>query len=165
MKAFAIDAFDFCRLKERAEGEVAVAELGRLVQECADASGMLRWSLQGGADQFGHPRLELSVSGSVQLICQRCLKPFPYEMATQSVLILARDEDSADEIEELLADDAIDVIVGSARMDVLALVEDDALLAIPFAPKHAICPDQVVGAAPFSAEKPSPFSVLKDLKQ
>jgi len=165
VNAFVIDAFDFCRLKERAEGEVAVAELGRLESECADASGALRWSLQGGADQLGHPRLELAVSGAVQLICQRCLTPFSHTIAAQSVLVLARDEEDADKIEELLADDAIDVIVGSRRMDVMALVEDDALLAMPFAPRHEACPDQTGPDEVGEAVKPSPFSVLKGLKQ
>lgn len=165
MEAFVIDTFEFCRLKERAEGDVAVAELARLAQECADASGALHWSLQGGADQFGHARLELSVTGTVQLMCQRCLTPFAYRIATHSVLVLAPDEDGADAIEELLADDAIDVIVAPKRLDVMALVEDDALLALPFAPKHEICPDQVVVERLQSAQKPSPFAVLKDLKQ
>ncbi len=165
MKAFAIDAFDFCRLKERAEGEVAVAELARLVQECADQSGLLRWSLQGSTDQFGYPRLDLSVSGSVQLMCQRCLAPFRQDVATRSALVLAQDEAGADEIEESLADDAVDVIVGSRQMGVMALIEDEALLALPPAPRHDICPDAVAVERLEDAKKPSPFAVLKDLKR
>lgn len=165
MKAFAIDAFDFCRLKEHAEGEVAVAELARLVQECADQSGLLRWSLRGSSDQFGYPRLDLSVSGSVQLMCQRCLLPFQHDVATRSALVLAQDEAGADEIEELLADDAVDVIVGSRQMDVMALIEDEALLALPPAPRHDICPDAVAVERLEGVKKPSPFAVLKDLKR
>lgn len=165
MNALVIDAFDFCRLKQRAAGEVAVADLGRLVSECADASGMLRWSLQGGADQLGHPQLGLAVSGAVRLMCQRCLAPFSHTMATQSVLVLAHDEEDADKIEELLADDAIDVIVGSKRLDVMVLVEDDALLAMPFAPMHEACPDRPAQDEGGETAKPSPFSVLRGLKQ
>lgn len=164
MKAFAIDAFDFCRLEEHAEGEADVAELSRLRQECADASGTLRWTLQGGADQFGHPKLELFVSGSVRLLCQRCLTPFAYDIAAHSVLILAPDEDGADKIEELLADDSVDVIVGSRRMDVLEIVEDEALLALPAAPRHEVCPDSEAVESLKSLKKISPFSVLKNLK-
>jgi uncharacterized protein len=164
MKAFAIDAFDFCRLKEHAEGEVDVAELSRLLQECADASGALHWTLQGGADQAGHSQLELAVSGSVRLLCQRCLTPFGYDIAARSVLILAPDEESADKIEELLADDSVDVIVGSRRMDIIALVEDEALLALPAAARHDVCPDPETVNSLESLKKPSPFSVLKNLK-
>lgn len=165
MKALVIDAFEFCRLKERAEGEFSVAELGRLAAECVDPSGSVEWSLQGGADQYGHPRLLLSVKATLRLMCQRCLTPFPCRIETHSVLILAPDEASADAIEERLADDAVDVIVGSRQMDGAALVEDDALLAIPPAPKHEICPDGIAAGSARAAEKTSPFSVLKKLKQ
>lgn len=165
MKAFPIDAADFCRLKERVADEVAVAELGRLAQECADASGTLRWSLQGGIDSAGHDRLELSIAGTVQLICQRCLAPFAHRIASEAILILAPDEESADQIEQLLEDDAIDVIVGAKRLDVMALVEDEALLALPIAPKHEVCPDPAVAGRREGEPEPSPFSVLKNWKR
>lgn len=165
MNALVIDAFEFCRRKDSAEGDVAVARLDRLTQECVDASGTLHWSLRGGSDMLGHPQLALAVSGPVQLMCQRCLTPFRFSIATQSTLILALDEDSADEIEVLLNDDSVDVITGSVRMDVMALVEDDALLGLPFAPKHDICPDPASVERMASAKKPSPFSLLKELKR
>jgi len=165
MKALVIDAFEFCRLEERAEGRFQVAELGRLAGECVDDSGSIEWVLQGGADQYGHPRLRLAVGGTLRLMCQRCLTPFAYRIDTDSVLILAADEAGADAIEERLADDAVDVIVGSRQMDVAALVEDDALLAIPPAPKHEVCPDSIAATGVPAVEKPSPFSVLKHLKQ
>jgi uncharacterized protein len=44
MNAFVIDAFEFCRLKQQAQGEIPVAELGRLAQETVDRSGTIRWA-------------------------------------------------------------------------------------------------------------------------
>ncbi len=113
----------------------------------------------------GTAALALAVSGSVQLRCQRCLTPFAFDIAAESVLILAKDDASADEIDALLADDAIDVIVGSRAMDIIELITDEALLAMPLAPKHAICPDQATLDGLKNAEKDSPFTVLKNLKQ
>lgn len=165
MEAFVIDAFEFCRLKERREGEVAVADLPRLAAESVDKAGTVRWSLQGGNDKQGHPQLELAISGSVQLMCQRCLTPFAFQIQSESVLILAPDEGSADEIDALVADESVEVIVGSRNFDVAQLLEDEALLAIPLSPKHETCPDQLVMEAGKEAEKLSPFSVLKNLKQ
>lgn len=165
MNALVIDAFEFCRRKDSAKGETTVAQLGRLTQECVDASGTLNWSLQGGSDKLGHPQLTLMVSGPIQLLCQRCLTPFQFSLATESILILAQDEDSADEIEILLNDDSVDVITGSVKMDVMALVEDDALLGLPFAPRHEICPDPATVERMDSAKRPSPFSLLKELKR
>jgi uncharacterized protein len=164
MNAFVIDAFQFSRNKERREGEFAVADFARLVEELAEPSGTIRWILQGGSDTLGHPQLTLSVSATVRLMCQRCLSAFPFDVASESVLVLAKDDTVADEIEAMLADDSIDVIVGSKALNVLELIEDEVLLAIPLSPKHAVCPDQIgqdVEAAA-SAKRASPFEVLKN---
>lgn len=165
MSAFVIDAFEFSRLKEQAEGELAVADMARLAGETADRSGALKWSLSGGTDKLGHPQLKLFVSGQVNLVCQRCLTAMPFEVSSESALVLAKDEESADAIDEVLNDESIDVIVGEAELNVSYLVEDEALLALPVAPKHDVCPVQESGAAPAATEKVSPFSVLKNLKQ
>lgn len=165
MNAFVIDAFEFCRLKERREGTVAVADLPRLAKESADQSGAVSWSLQGGSSRQGHPQLTLVVSGAVRLMCQRCLTPFEFAIASESTLVLAPDEGSADEIDAQLADDAVEVIVGSRSFDIMQVVEDEALLTIPLSPKHEVCPDQLAASAAKDVEKTSPFAVLKNLKQ
>jgi uncharacterized protein len=164
MNAFVVDAFQFSRLKERREGELAVADFARLTEELAEPSGTIHWILQGGVDAVGHPQLTLSVTATVRLMCQRCLSAFAFDVASESMLVLAKDDAAADEIEATLADDSIDVIVGSKTMNVLELIEDEMLLAIPLSPKHAVCADQVgqdaVAAA--SAKRASPFEVLKN---
>lgn len=168
MSAFVIDAFEFSRLKGQAEGELAVADMARLAGETVDRAGTIKWSLSGGADKLGHPQLKLSVSGQVNLVCQRCLTAMPFEVSSESVLVLAKDEESADAIEEVLDDESVDVIVGEAEFNVAYLVEDEALLALPVAPKHESCPAQALpgsGAEAVATEKVSPFSVLKNLKQ
>lgn len=165
MNAFVIDAFEFCRLKEWRKGEIAVSDLARLAEELANKSGLLQWSLQGGTDKLGHLQLMLSVSGSVQLRCQRCLTPFVFAIESNAILILARDEASADEVDALLGDDTVEVIVGSKALEIIQLIEDEALLALPLAPKHASCPDQATLDALKNAKTDSPFSVLKRLRQ
>jgi len=164
MNAFVIDAFEFCRLKERREGEVAVSDLPRLANELADKSGTLRWTLQGGSNMRGHPQMSVSVSGTVRLMCQRCLTPFDFDFASDSTLVLAPDEDSADEIDALLEDESVEVIVGSRNFDISQVIEDDALLTVPLSPKHEVCPGHVAPDV-VKDEKVSPFAVLKNLKQ
>ncbi|MBB5392812.1 MULTISPECIES: DUF177 domain-containing protein [unclassified Herbaspirillum] len=165
MNALVIDAFEFCRLKQQAQGEIPVAELGRLAQETVDRSGTIKWALAGDIDKLGQARLSLAVSGAVNLICQRCLTALHFEIDSKSLLVLAKDEAQADAIEELVDDDEIDVIVGSATFDVANLVEDEALLALPVAPKHDACPGDGVAAEAKGTERASPFAVLKKLKQ
>jgi uncharacterized protein len=164
MSAFVIDAFEFCRLQERAEGELPVVDLTRLANEAVDRAGVLHWSLVGAADKFGHPQLRLRVVGQINLVCQRCLGSMPFDMASESELTLAADDAAADAIEALIDDEDVDVIVADAAFDVISLIEDEALLALPLAPKHVTCPAQV-DAVPVADEKVSPFSVLKKLKQ
>jgi uncharacterized protein len=165
MSAFLIDAFEFCRLKEHRNGEIPIADLPRLASEIVDPSGTLKWRLEGGKNALGYPQLSLAVAGSVKLACQRCLQPFDFAILSDSILILAPDEASADEIEEALDDDSVDVIVGSKALDLLTLIEDDALLALPISPRHATCPDKGLPESVKLPEKESPFSVLKTLKK
>lgn len=165
MSAFVIDAFDFSRLKERREGDVLVADLARLSAESVNKSASLHWTLQGGADSLNHPQLILSVSGSIELMCQRCMTPLKFAVESESILILAKTDERADEIDALLDDDNVDVIVGSKALNVMELVEDEALLAIPLAPKHDVCPDNAALDDLMGAKKSSPFAVLKGLKQ
>lgn len=165
MQAFVVDAFDFSRQKQERSGETAVADMARLSAELIDNSGMLKWSVRGGVEVQGHPGLTLEVAGPVHLRCQRCLGPLEFAIDSSSVLILAQDEASADALEEQLDDESLDVIPGSRTMDMAAMIEDEALLALPLSPRHDVCPDSSAIDA-LKQEKPdSPFAVLKNLKK
>ena len=149
-----------------------VADLPRLAKESAKntsalstgGTGKLSWSLSGSHDKWGHPQLKLAVSATVHPVCQRCLNPFELEINSESLVVLARDEGEADKIEESLGDEDVDVIVGSREMNLLDLIEDEVLLALPLSPKHPVCPDASKQEG-LQAEKPSPFAVLKDWKR
>lgn len=163
MSAFVIDAFEFCRSNGHREGVTPVAEMSRLNKECADQSGDIAWAVDGATSAHGYPQLTLSVSGTVQLQCQRCMAPFAFEMESSTVLMLGKDDAHADEMEEIIADESIDVIVGSRSQDVRELIEDEALLALPQVPKHETCPDSALLDL-LKTDKPSPFAGLKGLK-
>lgn len=178
MQAFLIDPFSFCQNHEQREGSTRIADFPRLSAECAQSDAELNWSLQGGFGTLGHPKLILTVDGQVDLMCQRCLTPYGFEIDSQSELILAKNEEHADEIEAMLEDDEIDVVVGSKSFNVMDLIEDEALLAIPQSPKHAVCPDVELVSSNLSVAakdvdavdaastggKVSPFAVLKKLQ-
>jgi uncharacterized protein len=163
MSAFVIDAFEFCRNNGHREGVTPVADMPRLAADCADPSGEITWTIQGGRTEQGYPSMTLSVSGPVHLVCQRCLQPFAYQIDSSTMLVLGKDDAEADEIEEILDDESIDVIVGSHSCDIMQLLEDEALLALPQAPKHEVCPDTTLVDS-VKSEKVSPFAALKGLK-
>jgi uncharacterized protein len=167
MSAFTIDAFQFCRQQERREGKVAIADLHRLTEELSGGpTGFLHWSLTGGSDRQGRSQLQVSATGLVQLRCQRCLGPMPFDIASHSLLVLAPDEATADELDQLLEDEEVEVVVGSSAMNFLTIVEDEALLALPLAPRHEQCPEPLgpVGEKSGDEERKSPFAALKNLK-
>jgi len=163
MSAFVIDAFEFCRTGGHREGVTPLTEMPRLAADCANNSGEITWSIQGGVTPQDYPAMTLSVEGTVQLVCQRCLAPFDYHMDSATQLVLGRDDEEADAMEEVLDDESIDVIVGSRECDIRQLLEDEALLALPQDPKHEVCPDTKLLDA-LRLEKVSPFAALKNLK-
>jgi uncharacterized protein len=163
MSAFVIDAFEFSRSNGHRDGVTPVAQMNRLIQDCADQSGEIAWAVDGAVTSQGYPSTTVSVAGTVQLMCQRCLTPFAYEIDSSTMLVLGKDDEDADQIEEILDDESIDVIVGSRSCDIRELIEDEALLALPQVPKHEVCPDTGLLDA-LKTDKPSPFAGLKDLK-
>ncbi|WP_293779289.1 YceD family protein [uncultured Oxalicibacterium sp.] len=165
MSASVIDVFDFCRLAEQREGALAGAELPRLAEEAVDGNPVLSWSLRGDVNQYGHARVAMKVSGSVTLVCQRCMKPFEHQIDSAQVLVFAQSDTEADEIEALLDDESIDVVVAQKSTKVADLIEDEALLSLPSSPRHEVCPDRDAASILEEVRKPSPFDVLKGLKQ
>lgn len=164
MENLEVDAFEFCRRRDARNGETPVARLPRLVAETVDDSGSIRWSVQGGVDARAHLQMEVQVSGQVHLRCQRCLGPMAFDLASSAVVVVAADDASADALDEQLADEPVEVIVGSQALDLLVLVEDEALLALPSAPRHEACEAEAQLKAP-EEKKESPFAALGKLKR
>ncbi|MCD6026859.1 MAG: hypothetical protein K0R08_1378 [Solimicrobium sp.] len=159
-----IDAFAFCRNGEQQVGKLSLTELLRLRAECVSDESAIEWTLVGNDSTAikGYPALHLTVLGSVQLMCQRCLAPYVFQVKAESTFLLAKDEQTADELDALLSGDELEVIVASKVFDVLALIEDEVMLAIPFSPKHEICPIDTPFNASVNVKKESPFAALKD---
>ncbi|MEO8740611.1 MAG: YceD family protein [Casimicrobiaceae bacterium] len=144
-------------------GEVNPARLPRLADRVvaeADAPS-IAWRVVGGHDALGHPALTLSLDGAAFMTCQRCLRPFAVPVAQETVLLLARNER---DLVHLDADEP-EVVLAGAPLDPLALVEDELLLSLPFAPRHtdAEC-DASSPASVVAATSEKPFAQLAELK-
>ncbi|MBY0572659.1 MAG: YceD family protein [Undibacterium sp.] len=177
MQAFVIDAFSFCQHGEVRTGSTKIADFSRLSLECVSGGDLVHWTVQGEIDAQGLPKLGISVQVQAPLICQRCLSALEFQIDSQSELILAKNDAHADEVEAMLDDDEVDVVVGSRTFNVMEVIEDEALLAIPQSPKHAVCPDGTLVSSEISetvahedvqvtvgaSGKVSPFAVLKKL--
>jgi uncharacterized protein len=124
--------------------------------------------LRGASRLRAQPWIHLEASAVLQMACQRCLHPVEVPVELQQSFRFAPDEATA-----AAEDDAAeeDVLAESAAFDLVALVEDELLMALPPVPRHAVCPEQLpvvfedADFAAAQADKPNPFAVLGKLKQ
>jgi uncharacterized protein len=127
------DAFKLAARHGELSGTVDPARLPRLGERVADEGGSIAWRVRGGDDGHGRPALTVIVAGDVPVTCQRCLGTMRQRVSQQTLLLLARDE-----AEMMRLDEASDceVVLASAPVAALDLVEDELLLSLPFAPRH-----------------------------
>jgi len=153
-----IDGFQFARTGQELRGKCRVAAFARLQDVLISNSGEVDYEVLGTKDEMGRPALQVRVSGPLQLTCQRCLKALPYALRLDATLVLARSEA---EIEaQPVEPEGPDRILGSRDMAVGTLLEDEVLLAVPFAPRH----EQCAGAGGGKDEaQGSPFADLRGL--
>lgn len=153
-----IDGFAFAETGKSVRGRWAVSKLTRLRDLVSSSEGELQYEVRGATVEFGRPALAVSVSGTLQLMCQRCLKEMGFPLRLEATLILAKSEA---EIEAQPVDpEGPDRVVGSREMEVGTLLEDEILLAIPFAPRHERCSGD---PAEKGEAQVSPFADLRGL--
>ena len=154
-----IDLFEFARQHRSVSGRVPLSALPRI--DAIDRSASLDWTAIGSdRGRHGTLRLDLGIEGAVELTCQRCLQPMTEHLKLSSRFLVAGDEASADHLDQ---DDEFDVVVGSEDFDLDGLIEDEVILALPIAPRHAVCPHGA-GDLPSGARRPSPFAALAGLR-
>lgn len=164
-----IDTAEFARLGSTLEGTLPLAELIRLCEGLPQQpnESAVSWSLKGWRTNGGQAFIQVSLKARPVLQCQRCLEPFGFDVdVVNQVELVNRETDLEDED---LDEDAPERILGSRRFDVMSFVEDELILAVPYVPRHEVCP----GVAPavqveppaLQEKRPSPFSVLAQLKQ
>ena len=153
-----IDSVDFARNGKEIRGEIAVSALSRLGDMLAKPDGSLTYVVRGyRVDDCD--MLEVSLQGMCALRCQRCLSELDYPVNIVSHLRLL----PADKLDEVEEDDDIDAIEAAPRLDVAALVEEELLLGLPFAPRHP--EGECAPATNDLQQKVNPFAVLAGLKK
>ncbi len=152
-----IDSVDFARNGKELAGKIRLEDMPRLQDIWAGAAGEMSFCIKGRLDE-GKEMLDLSFQGKCLLLCQRCLGGLLYPMDTTMRLWLL----PANRLAEGDEDVDLEVLEASAALDVWALIEDELLLGLPYAPKH---PEGACAAAQSEKSKPEGvFSVLAKLK-
>lgn len=172
MKDAYIDTYELVHNLREVHGVAPISRFTRLVGDLPQqADTTVSWSVKGIADTRGKQFLLLRVTASPTLECQRCLRAFQWPVDAENRLELVRSEAELEEGadgHEQDPDDFIERIVGSQRLDVLALVEDEIILSLPYVPKHDVCPslpDALAQESGADTSRPNPFAALSQLKK
>ncbi len=153
-----IDGFEFASAGAKQQGIWPASGFPRLRDVLASDVGEVAYEIEGVHDERGRPALRLRVHGTLQLRCQRCLEPMAFEVRTDETLVLAG---SVAEIHAEPADaHAADRVVAGREMPVRELIEDEIILAVPYAPRHESCSAR---PSPDADGKTSPFAGLRGL--
>src|SRR5205085_9007806 len=107
--------------------------------------------------------LRLSVEGTLPLRCQRCLGTLAYEVQAEQLLVLATSQEEIDA--EPATVDQPDRVIAAKEMPVRDLVEDELILALPYAPRHEDCEPRHEGIDVQSERAMSPFAGLRGIMQ
>ena len=159
------DVWELSRRGGSIEGELALKDAPRLAEQLADTAGALRYRLRGRVDGLGRPAAALQVEGRVRSRCDRCGGAVEVHIDERAQFFFVADEK---ELGTLPIDESPEEpLLGSRRFDVAALVEDQAILALPISPRH----DDCAAAAPAEPEAGSdgdahrPFEALAALRK
>ena len=112
--------------------------------------------------------LHLTADTCLRLTCQRCMGVVQTPLQVDQWYRLVASEDIA-----MAEDDASieDLLVLTPQFDLLAVLEDELLMALPLVPMHDECPELpafsagVIDRPSDIAGKPNPFAALAQLKK
>jgi uncharacterized protein len=155
-----IDGFEFASAGATQEGTLPLSSFPRLQDVLVSNAGEVAYTLRGVRDERGRPSLALGVRGRLQLRCQRCLGPLTHEVRAETVLVLATSQAEIDA--DPATADAPDRVVAGKEMAVRGLVEDELILALPYAPRHEGCEARPEG---HDRAASSPFAGLRGMMQ
>ncbi len=144
------------------EGHVRPGDLANLAESLADGEGELRYRVEAWLDGARRRVVSCIIEGFVFLTCQVTGERFRHEVGLDDRLVLVGSEAELPPFEE--EGDREDFVVATGPVDVLGLVEEAVILALPMVPrKPGTEPPEAPGAE--ETGRPSPFAALAGLKR
>lgn len=153
-----IDVRRFINRGERIEGQLSGKQLPRLRRESTKPLTPVTVQVVTAKSPRGRPGMRVTLHGTIRMICQRCLKSMDVALSARAAVEWVATQAELDAAD---ADDHWDAMLMQENFDLLPFLEDELLLAVPFAPLHADC--EAAGRSE-AGEKISPFAVLAGLK-
>ena len=159
----AIDPTSFARDGSRLTGVVAPAQLPRVAQELFDDSGAVDYRIEGSVTPKGEPALRVELAVDIAVRCQRCMERLPIRLDVGHTVVLSREVEELEPVSEEPED--VDSIPLVASVDLLDLIDQEVMLSLPLAPRHADgeCEGRLGTGQDLTTA--SPFAVLSQLKR
>ena len=154
-----MDVPRFTSRGERIEVQLAGKQLPRLRKESIKPLAPVTAQVVAARSPRGRPGMRVTLQGAIRMVCQRCLKSMDVVLSAKAAVEWVGTQA---ELEAADADDHWDAMLMQEKFDLLPYLEDELLLAVPFAPVHADC--QAAGRSE-AGEKISPFAMLAGLKK
>ncbi len=159
-------------LSGKAEATTAFERLQQEQHTDVASTVLVNWEARGemrtDTDGTMSPWIHVQANALVPVPCQRCLGPVEVPLAVDRWYRFVADEAMAETQD---GDSEEDVLALEPKPDLLCLIEDELLLAMPLVPMHERCPEHLPGAmhqpdgSGASNAKPNPFAVLARLKK
>lgn len=157
--AWSIDPYKLAAQQRTLEGTVAVADMQRAAKLLVAEQGFLDYKV-AVTQEDRRCIITGSIDGALTLNCQRCLQPFAHTVHCKFAVSPVRDEEAAKQ----LPDDYEAVLLHDGKVNILELLEDELILALPQVAMHdpsecsaALEHDQV-------QEENNPFQILQKLR-
>ena len=144
------------------EGLADLAALPRLEDSLATDECELKYKVTARLDPQRRKVVSCIIEGFVFLTCQTTLEAFRHAISIADRLVIVDDESHLPPIEE--ESDEEDYLVADGPLDVLELVEDAVLLALPMVPRKPGADEAAAAARPKPGGE-SPFAALASLKK
>jgi len=144
------------------EGTADLDDLPGLEDSVADDRVELRYKVTARLDKQRRKVVSCIIEGFVFLTCQTSLEAFRHGISIHDALVLVDRESELPPIEE--EREAEDYIVADGPVDVLDLVEEAVLLALPMVPRKPGL-EAAGPARPATGKRETPFAALDRLKK
>jgi len=164
-----VNPFRLIEQRRELEGVFLIKQFSRIADLLTDNEGVISVKLSFGKNELNLPSIRGEMSGSLNLVCQRCMKPVSHAIDSPIDLVMV----TSDEAAERLQGSHETYLVEEGRIFLQDFIEDEILLNIPQMAMHDQCEPErpLIEALPetvsqaLQEEKENPFAVLQNLKK